>query len=122
MPCAATHRLVNMTATAAFLAAHKPGPDNHALPHPAVGATLSATLATLPDLIEPAVHPHHRQFFHSLVFAGLVGYGIHKAYHWQPQTQLHEIIRLAVLLGGSAYLLHLAADFMTARSLPFIGK
>jgi hypothetical protein len=33
-------------------------------------------LETVPDLIEPAIHPHHRQFFHSWLFAGALAYGV----------------------------------------------
>lgn len=122
MPSAATHCLINFTATAAFLAAQSPGTTKRPLSHPVAGATISAALATLPDLIEPASQPHHRQFFHSLVFASFVGYGVYKAYCWQPETPLEEFLRLAAILGGSAYLLHLAVDFTTARSLPLLGK
>jgi len=121
MPCAATHRLINFTATAGYLAT-RPKERQRGIGHPLVGATATALLASLPDAIEPAIHPHHRQFFHSIAFAGAVGYGVYKAYHWQPETPLREVMRIAALVCGSAYLLHLAADFMTARSLPFLGK
>ena len=57
-----------------------------------------------------------------MVFAGMVGYGVYKAYHWQPETPEQKWLRIAALVCGSAYLLHLAADFMTARSLPLVGK
>jgi inner membrane protein len=122
MPCATTHRLINFTATAVFLAAQERGSSQHPVRHPLLGATLSATLSTLPDLIEPAIHPHHRQFFHSLTFAALVGYGVYKAYRWEPQTPSQELLRLLAIIGGSAYLLHLIADFTTARSLPLLGR
>lgn len=121
MPCAPTHRLINFTATAAYLAS-RPQEEQRGIAHPLVGGTVSALLARLPDLVEPAIHPHHRQFFHSIVFAGIVGYGLHRAYHWKPEIPWQELLRAAVLLGGSAYLLHLAADLLTARSLPLFGK
>lgn len=121
MPCADTHRVVNFTATAAFLAS-RPKEKQNGIAHPLVGATATAVLASPPDFVEPAIHPHHWQFFHSIAFAGLLGYGIHKMYHWQPETPQQKWLRVAALLCGSAYLLHLAADFTTARSLPLLGK
>lgn len=121
MPCGATHRLINFAATAGYLATL---PEDHqkGIAHPLAGGAASALLASLPDAIEPAVHPHHRQFFHSLAFAGMVGYGLHRAYHWKPESDGQELLRAAALLVGSAYLLHLAADFFTARSIPVLGR
>ena len=121
MPCGTTHRLINFTATASYLAS-RPEDQQKGIAHPLVGGTASALLASLPDIIEPAIHPHHRQFFHSIAFAGLVGYGLHRAYHWKPETDGQELLRIAALLVGSAYLLHLAADMFTARSIPVLGK
>lgn len=123
MPCAVTHRLINFTATAVFLGAYERKPDEPTLPHPVLGAPLSACLATLPDILEPALrNPNHRQFFHSVLFAALVGWGVYKTYQWRPETPIEEIIRIALLIAGSAYLLHLVADSFTRRSLPLIGK
>ena len=51
-----------------------------------------------------------------------VGYGLHRAYHWKPETDGQELLRIAALLVGSAYLLHLAADLFTARSIPVLGR
>ena len=80
MPCAPNHRLINFTVTAAILAAHEPKLGQPRLPHPLVGAPLSAALATLPDILEPALkNPNHRQFFHGLIFATVVGVGVYKA-------------------------------------------
>jgi len=122
MPCAATHQLVNFTVTGVALAAYEPRPGQPSLPHPAVAAPLSAAMATLPDFLEPATNgPHHRQFFHSLVFAGVVAWGVHETYQWRPTTPFEELVRTIVLVGGSAYLLHLVADAFTARGIPLVG-
>ncbi len=121
MPCAATHRLINFTATAGFLAM-LPKEDQRGIAHPLVGATATSLLASVPDVIEPPIHPHHRQRYHSIAVAGIVGFGLYRAYHWQPETPEQKWLRIAALVCGTAYLLHLAADFMTARSLPLLGK
>lgn len=121
MPCAASHRLINFTVTTGYLAS-RPVEEQRGIAHPLIGGTASAALASLPDFVEPAIHPHHRQFFHSVLFAGLLGYGVYRAYRWTAETPLQKVLRIAVMLGGSAYLLHLAADALTTRSLPLIGK
>jgi len=121
MPCGTTHRLINFIATAGYLAS-RPEEQQKGIAHPLVAGTASALLASLPDAIEPAIHPHHRQFFHSVAFAGLVGYGLYRAYHWKPETDGQKVQRSAVLLVGSAYLLHLAADLFTPRSIPVLGR
>lgn len=121
MPCAPTHRLINFAATAGFLAS-RPQMEQRGIAHPLAGGGASAVLATLPDLVEPALSPNHRQFFHSIVFAGMVGYGIYRAYQWKPDVPAQQFLRYAILLVGSAYLLHLAADMCTSKSLPILGK
>lgn len=119
---AAGHQLFNFTVTAASLFAVKDKPGMRPLPHPVVAAPLSAVFASLPDILEPALNPHHRQLFHCLAFAGLVGIGVHEAYQWEPETPAQEVLRLAALIVGSAYLLHLVADMFTPRGLPLIGR
>jgi len=121
MPCANTHRVVNFATAFAYLAS-RPLDQQNGIAHPLVGASACALLASLPDAIEPAIHPNHRQFFHSIAFASLIGYGVYKAYQWQTQTTQERILRGAALIFGSAYLLHLMADFGTAKSLPLLGK
>lgn len=116
------HLLINFTATAVGLLAIKDKPGIRPLPHPLVAAPLSSVLALLPDILEPAVTPHHRQGFHSLAFAVVIGRGVHQAYNWEPANPAQELMRTLALIGGSAYLLHLLADLFTARGLPLIGR
>ena len=80
----------------------------------------AATCGTLPDLIEPAIHPNHRQFFHSYAMLGLVGYGLLKLYQWQPETQENRFLRSIALIAGGAYAVHLLMDARTVKSLPLI--
>lgn len=84
---------------------------------------LVASVATgLPDKLEPAIHPNHRQFFHSILLAGVVGYGTYRAWAWEPAEDWQKLARWALLIGGAAYLTHLALDFTTKKSLPLIGR
>jgi len=88
---------------------------------PLLGATLAAVLTNLPDVLEPASHPHHRQFFHSLAFAGLLGAAGYKAYKWETDNPFDEAMRFVLLVGVGAYLVHLLLDAGTPKSLPIIG-
>lgn len=87
---------------------------------PLAAAGIAYVSGTLPDILEPAYHPNHRQFCHSLVFAGMVSLGMYKAYKWQPESTLQEWLRLAALAVGGAYLVHLAMDGTTPKGLPIL--
>lgn len=89
---------------------------------PITGSIVAAACTNIPDWLEPAIHPHHRQFFHSFAFAGLVGYGMYKAYQWETESDLDKFIRLCLLAAGAGILIHLAMDSATSRSLPILGK
>lgn len=89
---------------------------------PLASDAAAATLGTLPDLLEPAIHPNHRQFFHSIMFAGMVSYGVYKTYKWHPEEPRLQLLRWALLIAGGAYLTHLAMDGFTTKSLPLVGK
>ena len=84
--------------------------------------SLGAFCGSLPDLLEPAIHPNHRQFFHSVAFGLLVAGGMGQVYRWKPDEPWQRVLRGAVLIAGGAYLVHLLMDATTPKSLPLIGK
>ncbi|MEK7449842.1 MAG: metal-dependent hydrolase [Planctomycetota bacterium] len=78
---------------------------------------VGGTAGILPDLIEPATNPNHRQFFHSLVFLGLTIYGNKLVRQDKNITpELKELFSLASAGMGS----HLLADSLTPKGLPLI--
>lgn len=87
---------------------------------PLVVGGLAWLAGIFPDILEPARHPNHRQFFHSLVFAGVVVYGTYKAYQWEPESETQEWLRIAGIAIGCAYLVHLAMDATTPKGLPIV--
>lgn len=89
---------------------------------PLAGTALAAVFTNLPDVFEPALHPNHRQFFHSWAFAGILGLTAHKIYKWEPDNSFDASVRFVLLVGSAAYLLHLFLDAGTPKSLPLIGK
>jgi len=88
---------------------------------PIVGAVLAAKFTKLPDILEPAIHPNHRQFFHSVAFASLLGVAGYKIYKWNPDNLFDEAIRFALMVALGAYGIHLLLDASTPKSLPLIG-
>ncbi|MEY8216422.1 MAG: metal-dependent hydrolase [Colwellia sp.] len=74
------------------------------------------------DFLEPATNPHHRQFCHSVLTAGVVSFGLFEAMKWNANSTLEKITRGVVLIAGFSYLSHLVLDATTPRSLPLIGK
>ncbi|MDT8383615.1 MAG: metal-dependent hydrolase [Gammaproteobacteria bacterium] len=89
---------------------------------PVVNASLAAACGTLPDILEPAFHPNHRQLFHSVGFAVLLGYGLYSLWKWQPEDEGRQLARKLGLVIGGAYLVHLAMDASTPKSLPLFGR
>lgn len=72
--------------------------------------------ACLPDLLEPADSPFHRQFFHSVVAAALVAYAMSAKHAFR----LGWAGRMLLWMVGLGYLSHIAADATTPRSIPFV--
>lgn len=116
----ATHRLTAALVVGAACALSETD-DRQKLTKPLLGAGLGAVFTNLPDLLEPASHPNHRQFFHSLVFAGMLGAAAHKVYKWETDNPVDETIRFVLLAGAGAYLVHLILDATTPKSLPLLG-
>lgn len=120
MACAAEHATFNfvavMAATAVVQQREGRPVGGSAL---AMGAA-AACLPSLPDWVEPAVHPNHRRFFHSVTFAAGIAYAMRRAYKWETEEPWEKVARLAILVGGAAYLAHLVRDAFTAKSLPLI--
>ncbi len=120
MACAVEHAQFNLFAVAAACAAvqHREGRPVDGTP--VVMGAAASCLPSLPDWFEPALHPNHRKFFHSVaVFAGL-SYGMHRLYKWDTQDEWERLVRAIALVAGAAYLAHLARDAFTAKSLPMI--
>lgn len=116
-----THRWVAAAATA-LAVGHYEVKKQVDTPLPLIGATLAARLTNIPDWLEPATHPGHRNFFHSVAFAAVLGLGFKKLYEWDPDEDWEKAVRFVGLVGVGAYLIHLALDATTRRSLPLVGR
>jgi hypothetical protein len=67
MPNAAAHRIGAAVVVGTVAVIHEK--QNGVITHKSVAATGLAALCTrLPDILEPATSPQHRQFFHSVTF------------------------------------------------------
>ena len=70
MACGATHAFAGAMAGSAVFCSEK---EADSLADLMVACGLGTFGGKLPDLLEPALHPNHRKFFHSLLFAAGVG-------------------------------------------------
>lgn len=105
-------------ATAVLIARQADDPDRAA--HAWLMAAATASLPSLPDVIEPPINPIHRGVFHSWAVLGVSGYLTWRACKWRPDEPLLKGIRIAAIVVGIAYTAHLARDACSARSLPLI--
>ncbi|WDE02380.1 metal-dependent hydrolase [Thalassomonas actiniarum] len=120
MPNAKTHMLVGagVSVTTALLDKNK-HPASH---HIAIAPVVGAFMGKLPDILEPAFHPNHRQFFHGVTVLTLLSAGLLKTYRWSPAEPVEKFVRGLMLIGGVAYLSHLMCDASTPKGLPLLGK
>ncbi len=116
----ATHQLVAGAAVGIYLVKRESATGATTI-KPLLGSAAAAFFTNLPDVLEPATSPNHRAMFHSLAFAALLGTCLYQLNQWQTETELESLLKGAGMLALSAYLIHLALDFTTAKSLPLIG-
>ena len=82
-----------------------------------LAAAAGAFVGLIPDLLEPAVHPNHRNFFHSVTTAALQAGWNQATWDNSRITQEH---RVWVTLCSAAYLSHLVLDSGTPKGLPLL--
>lgn len=88
-------------------------------PEALVGAVIAgATIACIPDILEPAFHPNHREFFHSFLVLG----GIHFIHDKIKQSDKVSFPgKMATSIFSGSYASHLLLDAFTPKSLPLFG-
>ena len=72
----------------------------------------------LPDIIEPASNPNHRQSAHSFVMATSLVEALRRLNDWRPETQSLVLFRSALIGLITGYLIRLALDGVTPKGLP----
>jgi inner membrane protein len=78
---------------------------------------VGAGAAILPDILEPAIDPNHRSFFHSWAALGVLASA---AVTGVRSPKLLNEVKPAVLAAAAGYGSHLLADATTPKSLPLI--
>lgn len=71
----------------------------------------------VPDLIEPATNPNHREFFHSGTMLGLIFLGENRL---KQNEIINPYLKKTISDFSLGYKLHLVADATTPKSLPLI--
>ncbi|HLP10630.1 MAG TPA: hypothetical protein VK177_01800 [Flavobacteriales bacterium] len=89
---------------------------NQVVGNAVLGGGVGYACATLPDILEPATNPNHRNFFHSYTTLGLTAYGAYKV-HQSTMTHQQKLLLNAAIV---SYCSHLLADSETPNSLPLI--
>lgn len=83
-----------------------------------VGAAfVGAVVASVPDVLEPAMHPNHRGSFHSLAALAVLAYA---GLNTPQNPRLTQDQKLGAILASLAYISHLLLDGLTPKSLPVI--
>ena len=115
----AAHQFVASASIGVYLAKHESEAGTQTI-KPLLGGGAAAFFTNFPDILEPATSPNHRGIFHSLAFAALLGTCLHRLHEWHTETELESLLRGLGMIAVSAYLIHLALDFTTAKSLPLV--
>jgi membrane-bound metal-dependent hydrolase YbcI (DUF457 family) len=85
---------------------------------PALGYGLTGGISSLvPDLLEPANSPNHRNFMHSMLFAALLAEYKQQLEQNQALPEKDKMLWQALITG---YWSHLSLDAKTPRGLPLI--
>lgn len=82
----------------------------------AIGGFSGYMVGCLPDILEPAYHPNHRQLFHSFAILCLSLYGAYKIQSSDWDIILKNICTACLL----SYALHLIDDSGTPKKIPII--
>ncbi len=120
MPNAAAHKLGAAVAVGTAFARHQHSTNGQIDWKTFAAAWLAGELGSLPDLIEPAIHPNHRGFFHSITCLAAVGYGGHRLYQCEPEDELGKLLKGVGLAALGSFGVHLLMDATTKKSLPLI--
>jgi inner membrane protein len=122
MPNRTVHAMGAAIGVGVIHIAHERSKVEKATGFPLVSAGLAGCLGSIPDMLEPATNPNHRQFCHSVLAGVFVIWSLKKIYDWQPATPAQEFLRYLSLIAGGAYTIHLVQDALTKKSLPLIGR
>ncbi len=111
-----THRVMGgLVGGVAYVVCCKAFGYEATLPGLAISVGVGVASASLPDLLEPASHPNHRAFFHSIAFNGLLAVSLRKGW-LSPAISPDQ--KSLLTIGMLAYLSHPCLDSFTPKGLP----
>jgi membrane-bound metal-dependent hydrolase YbcI (DUF457 family) len=117
MPGAKTHFGLGAATSALYYAVEcEQKNQNYNLEEILFAAAGGGISGVMPDQIEPAKTPNHREFFHSVLFAAGLGTGTTEI----DRLDLTEKQKAMAKSLSAGYLSHLAADATTPKRLPLV--
>ncbi|MCU7937094.1 MAG: metal-dependent hydrolase [Candidatus Thiodiazotropha sp. (ex Dulcina madagascariensis)] len=119
MPNAVAHRLVGAVGVGGMVWTIE-GETGRSSYAPVTAGLLGGALSSLPDFLEPAIHPNHRGFFHSYAVLALLGYGAYRLWKWEPTDGFGQLARMGGLVVIASYGIHLVMDATTPKGLPIV--
>ena len=84
-----------------------------------LGNVVGRFAGQLPDLLEPAYHPGHRDFFHSVGFSALAAVGVKKLY---TNPRVSPVVKLVAKTAVAGYASHVLMDGGTPAGVPMITR
>ena len=113
-----THRVVGgIVGGAAYLLATKALGLEPTVTGLAVSVGVGVIGSSLHDFVEPAAHPNHRAFFHSIAATGALAVSLRRCW---LSTALGADQKALLMVGGLACMSHPCLDALTPKGLPII--
>lgn len=134
MPNGKTHVIAGVVCGAFTSVAiqHQIEKDNVNFGQVLLASGVGGVTGKLPDVLEPATNPHHRQFFHSFAFGALLGWVGVKGYKKLKERRSRvkntldnsfdtiDLLLVVAIIVIAVYILHLIMDGFTPKGLPII--
>lgn len=83
-----------------------------------VGAVAGKMAAIVPDVLEPATSPHHRNICHSVTAGAAIVYGMYEL----GKTNVYPLAKAALMSAGASCLAHIGEDAGTEMGVPWLCR